>query len=136
MKSRIVLITFFLFSFVIAKANTDPEPSTTCGKGKKENLIGTVIQSDSKKPLKDVNVTAYLVSKKEKTIVTDDDGSFSFGELKPGVYKLVFEKAGFKKITKEKVVIKTDEAFQINIEMIEQTGGFDLLPSPLHFTDF
>lgn len=136
MKFRILLMTFFLFSFVIAKANTDPEPSGTCLKGKKENLIGTVTHSDNKKPLKDVNVTAYLVSKKEKTIVTDDEGSFAFGELKPGVYKLVFEKAGYKKITKEKVVVKTDEAFQLNIEMIEQSGGFDLLPSPLHFTDF
>jgi hypothetical protein len=135
MKSRILLLAFFLFSFVIAKA-TDPEPSTTCVKGKKENLIGTVIHSDNKKPLKDVNVTAYLVSKKEKTIATDEDGTFAFGELKPGVYKLVFEKAGYKKITKEKVVIKTDEAFQLNIEMIEASAGFDLLPSPLHFTDF
>ena len=136
MKFRILLMTLFLFIFVAAKANTDPEPSNTCLKGKKENLIGTVIHSDNKKPLKDVNVTAYLVSKKEKTIVTDEEGAFAFGELKPGVYKLVFEKAGYKKITKEKVVIKTDEAFQLNIEMIEQAGGFDLLPSPLHFTDF
>lgn len=126
---------FFLFSFAIAKANTDPEPSN-CVKGKKESLIGTVIHSDNKKPIKDVNVTAYLVSKKEKTTATDDDGAFTFGALKPGVYKLVFEKAGYKKITKEKVVIKTDESFQLNIEMIETTGGFDLLPSPLHFTDF
>jgi 5-hydroxyisourate hydrolase-like protein (transthyretin family) len=136
MKSRIVLLLFFMFSFVIAKANTDPEPAPTCGKGKKESLVGTVIHSDSKKPLKDVNVTAYLVSKKEKAIVTDDDGTFTFGELKPGVYKLVFEKAGYKKITKEKVVIKTDESFQLNIEMIESSGAFELLPSPLHFTDF
>ena len=135
MKSRILLLAFFLFSFVIAKA-TDPEPTSTCVKGKKENLIGTVIHSDNKKPLKDVNVTAYLVSKKEKTIATDEDGAFAFGELKPGVYKLVFEKAGYKKITKEKVVIKTDEAFQLHIEMIESSGGFELLPSPLHFTDF
>jgi hypothetical protein len=55
--------------------------------------------------------------------------------LKPGVYKFVFEKAGFKKVTKDKVVVRTDEAFQLNIEMI-QDNGFDLMPSPLHFTDF
>ena len=56
-------------------------------------------------------------------------------ELKAGVYKFVFEKAGFKKVTKDKVVVRTDEAFQLNIEMI-QDNGFDLMPSPLHFTDF
>ena len=85
--------------------------------------------------MKDVVVTAYLVSKKEKIVITDEEGSFAFDELKPGTYKFIFEKAGFKKITKEKVVIKTDEAFQLNIEMIE-SNDFDIMPSPLLFADF
>ena len=55
-----------------------------------------------------------------------------FDELKPGTYKFVFEKAGFKKITKEKVVIKTDEAFQLNIEMIE-SSDYEIMPSPFSF---
>lgn len=133
MKSKILLLAIFVLSFGIAQAKTDPEPTNT--KGKKDDLVGVVFQSDSKKPIKDVNVTAYLVSRKEKAVVTDDDGTYAFNELKPGTYKFVFEKAGFKKVTKDKVVVKTDEAFQLNIEMIE-TKGFDLLPSPLHFTDF
>ena len=61
--------------------------------------------------------------------MTDEEGSFAFDELKPGTYKFVFEKAGYKKITKEKVVIKTDEAFQMNIEMIENID-FEIMPSP------
>ena len=85
--------------------------------------------------MKDVTVTAYLVSKKEKMVMTDDEGGFAFDELKPGTYKFVFEKAGFKKVTKEKVVVKTDEAFQLNIEMIE-SDTYDLMPSPFHFSDF
>jgi hypothetical protein len=134
MKTKIVLLSIFLLSFCIAKANTDPEPSTV--KGKKDDIVGMVtFQSDNKKPIKDVNVTAYLVTRKEKTVLTGDDGTYAFDELKPGVYKFVFEKAGFKKVTKDKVVVKTDEAFQLNIEMI-QDNGFDLMPSPLHFTDF
>jgi len=76
-----------------------------------------------------------LVSKKEKVVFTEDNGTYAFDELKPGTYKFIFEKAGFKKITKEKVVIKTNEAFQLNIEMITQ-NDFDILPSPFHFTDF
>lgn len=133
MKTRLFLLGLFLISFTIAKANTEPEPIAT--KGKKDDLVGSVIQVDGKKPLKDVNVTAYLVSRKEKTVLTGEDGTYAFDDLKPGTYKFVFEKAGFKKVTKEKVVVKTDEAFQLNIEMIENTA-FDLLPSPLHFTDF
>ena len=65
--------------------------------------------------------------------MTDDEGGFAFDELKPGTYKFVFEKAGFKKITKEKVVIKTDEAFQMNIEMIENSD-FEIMPSPFYFS--
>ncbi len=125
------MLTIFLLGFVMAKASGDgPGP----GDGKKDDLNGTVIHSETKKPLKDVTVTAYLVSKKEKIELTDEDGGFSFDELKAGTYKFIFEKAGYKKITKEKVVIKTDDAFQLNIEMIESTD-LDIMPSPFHFSN-
>lgn len=117
-----------LLGFVIARANTD-DPGTG---GKKDDINGTVVNSETKKPLKDVSVTAYLVSKKEKVVLTDEEGGFAFDELKPGTYKFIFEKAGYKKITKEKVVVKTDEAFQLNIEMIE-SNDFEIMPSPFHF---
>lgn len=133
MKSRFILLGIFILSFGIAQASTDPE--TPSPKGKKDDLVGFVFQSDSRKPIKDVNVTAYLISKKEKTVLTGEDGTYAFDELKPGTYRFVFEKAGFKKVTKEKVVVRTDEAFQLNIEMVQEPG-FDLLPSPLHFADF
>jgi hypothetical protein len=130
MKSRIFLLAVVLLGFSFyAQANNGP------GDGKKDDIMGTVINSDNKKPLKDVSVTAYLVSKKEKIELTNDEGNFSFDELKPGTYKFVFEKAGFKRVTREKVVVRTDEAFQLNIEMIE-SNGFDLMPSPFHFSDY
>ncbi len=130
MKPRILLLTVCLLGFVLVQASTEPGE----GKGKKDDLNGIVVNSDSKKPLKDVSVTAYLVSKKEKVVFTDEDGNFSFDELKPGTYKFIFEKSGFKKVTKEKVIVKTDEAFQLNIEMIE-SNDVDLMPSPFHFMD-
>lgn len=135
MKNKLLLLALGLCGSLMAKAYTGTEPGNPGIGGKKSDFVGVVLQSDSKKPLKEVIVTAYLTSKKEKTIHTDDAGSFSFGELKPGTYKFIFEKSGFKKVTKEKVVIKTDEAFQMNIEMIENRD-FDLVPSPLIFTDF
>jgi len=128
MKQKFLLLAISLFGFVAAKACADPGD----GKGKKDELNGVVLHAETKKPLKDVSITAYSVSKKEKIVVTDDWGNFAFDELKPGTYKFVFEKAGFKRITKEKVVIKTDEAFQMNIEMIE-SNDFEIMPSPFHF---
>ena len=134
MKQKLFMLAISLLGFVAVKASggsSGPGDEN----GKKDDLNGTVVNSETKKPLKDVSVTAILISKKEKVVVTEEDGGYAFDELKPGTYKFVFEKAGFKKITKEKVVIKTDEAFQLNIEMIEQ-NDFDIMPSTLHFSEF
>ena len=133
MKPKIFLLSLCLLGFAIAKASTDPDPCNS--KNKVCEVNGMILDSDHKKPLKDVTITAYSSSKKEKTVQTDEDGTFSFDELKSGTYKFVFEKVGFKKVTKEKVVIKTDETFQLNIEMIENKD-LDLAPSPFHFSDF
>ena len=129
MKQKLLLLITTCFGFVAAQANNgDPGNGTA----KKDELNGVVVHAETKKPLKDVNVTAILVSKKEKSTATDDDGSFNFDQLKPGVYKFIFEKTGFKKVTKDKVVIKTDEAFQLNIEMME-AEEYDIMPSPFSF---
>jgi hypothetical protein len=130
MKRKILLLTVSVFGFVLAKANATVDPDAHLGK--KDDLVGVVVNSDNKKPLKDVSVTAYSATKKEKVAVTDESGNFSFDELKPGTYKFIFEKTGFRKVTKEKVLVKTDESFQLNIEMIEY-NDIDLMPSPFHF---
>ncbi len=121
------MLAISLLGFIVAKADTGDGP----GDGKKDDLNGIVFHSETKKPLKDVSVTAMLVSKKEKIVLTEEDGEYAFDELKPGIYKFIFEKVGFKKITKEKVVIKTDEAFQLNIEMIE-LSDYEIMPSPFN----
>lgn len=133
MKPRVFLLAISLLVFAAAKASTDPDPRSD--KKKVDEVNGIIFDSDHKKPLKDVTITAYSVSKKEKSVQTDEEGNYAFDELKPGVYKFVFEKAGFKKVTKEKVVVKTDETFQMNIEMIG-TNDLEMMPSPFHFSDF
>jgi len=120
----LLLISFFVLGSLIAKANTDP--------GKKDDIMGSVTGAEGKKPLKDVCITAYLCSKKEKVVITDGTGAYSFDDLKPGVYKFVFEKEGYKKVIKEKVTVKVDEGFQLDIEML-QDNSTDVMPSPSHF---
>ena len=132
MKQKFLMLAFGLLGFAVANAgNIDPNPGT--GTGKKDDLAGTVFHSESKRPLEGVTVTAVYANKKEKVVQTDEGGVYAFDELRPGTYKFVFEKAGYKKITKEKIIVKTDEAFQMNIEMIENSN-IEILPSPL--TDF
>jgi 5-hydroxyisourate hydrolase-like protein (transthyretin family) len=101
-------------------ADIDPR---TPGKNINE-VAGNIVDVDSKKPISEVTVTAYSANKKEKFVITDEWGRFVFDELKTGIYKLVFEKEGYRK----------DETFQMRIEMIE-ADGFDLLPSPFQFFD-
>ena len=120
----LLLISLFVLGSLIAKANTDP--------GKKDDIMGSVIGAEGKKPLKDVCITAYLCSKKEKVVITDGTGAYSFDDLKPGVYKFVFEKDGYKKVIREKVTVKVDEGFQLDIEML-QDNATDVMPSTSHF---
>ncbi|MBK8952572.1 MAG: carboxypeptidase regulatory-like domain-containing protein [Chitinophagaceae bacterium] len=80
-------------------------------------------------------ITAVLAAKREKAVISNEDGEFAFDELKPGTYKFIFEKIGFKKITKERIIVKTDEAFQLKIEMIE-VDGYDIMPSPFNVGGF
>ena len=131
MKSKIFLLatSFILISLISRagnKCNGGPEP------GKKEDIMGSVVNADNKKPLKDVMVTAVLASKKEKTVLSDCNGGYSFNDLKPGVYKFIFEKEGYKKVVKEKMIAKVDDGFQMDIEMIQEQST-DVMPSPSHF---
>jgi Carboxypeptidase regulatory-like domain len=128
MKPKILLlISTFIFASFMAKANgSDPTI------GKKEDILGSVVNAQGKKPLKDVSVTAYLSSRKEKVVITNGNGAYAFDDLKPGIYKFVFEKEGFKKVVKEKVCVKVDEGFQMDIEMLQDNEA-DLMPSPSHF---
>lgn len=125
-----------IFSVMIARANNTIPGNPSERDTRNDEINGVVLHSENKRPLRDVSITAYSNStKKEKTIQTDESGTYFFDELKPGTYKFVFEKTGYKKQVKDKVVIKTNEAFQLNIEMIE-SHMIEIMPSPLHFSDF
>jgi 5-hydroxyisourate hydrolase-like protein (transthyretin family) len=108
-------------SFVKATSPIDPEM-----------IYGGVRHANSDKPLKDVTITVIqLHNYKEKTLQTDMHGEFGIDDLRPGTYKLVFQKDGYKKVVKDKIIVKSDNAIQLQIEM-EETG-YDLSPSPFHF---
>jgi hypothetical protein len=132
MKNKLILLVAFLLGGYCAIADSGE-------KNKKEDpdVTGTVINAESGKPLKDVSIIAYSAAKKEKVVVSDGTGAYSLIDLKPGtLYKLVFEKDGYKKVVKEKLLFKTSEKYLLNIEMAEDDEAvFDLMPSPHHFSD-
>ena len=129
MKIRILILTCF-FSVVacVAYANNG-----TNGNGPQTDIGGGVVDADSKKPINNVNITAVSHDTKEKWMaVTDNNGNYSFNNIKGGAYKIVFQKDGFRKIIKEKIFIKEDENFQLNTEMSTNTE-MQLIPGLLLF---
>jgi hypothetical protein len=128
-KSFMFLAVTLLGSLVCVANSGDPEPSETI---RRNEVYGTIIHAQSKASMKDVNVTAYVDSKKMKIQQSDNEGNYSFDVSKPGVYKFVFEKSGYKKIVKDNIFIKSDEAFLLNIEMFEMPE-MDLFPSLFNF---
>ena len=131
-KSLLLVALAVMFS-AVALAN--PDPGTGENGVKKCDLLGGVYSYDTKKPIHKVTVTAYSANKKEKVAVTDSNGNYFFDELKPGTYKFVFEKSGYKKLTKEKTITRVDEAYELNVKLQAQSG-MDFMPGPSQFFDF
>lgn len=123
MKQKLLLLLIVgLTACTSSFANNSIDPKTDLG--------GAVLHSQTHKPLKDVTITAYNASKKEKVVVTDSDGNFSFDSLRPGTYRFVFEKDGYKKVSKEKVITRPDEGYDLQV-LMEEHGHFEFVPGLL-----
>jgi len=134
MRWRLLVLTLLCVGASFwAQANITPPDDDIA---KKTDLAGGVYNNDSKKPLGNVTVTAlHLSTKKEKVVLTDADGNYAFTDLEAGTYKFVFAKSGFKKLVKEKVQIRQDEAFQLDIALVPHTT-YDFLPGPFSLSDY
>src|SRR5262245_14424570 len=114
MKHRFLLLIAIVTMGCLQSKATGIDPRNPPGKNINE-VAGNIVDGDSKKPLGEVTITAYSANKKEKFVISDEFGRFEFDELKTGIYKLVFEKVGYRKVVREKVNVKTDETFQMRI---------------------
>jgi hypothetical protein len=129
MKMKLLFLSSFAIgASLFAHANNGTGEEST----RKSDMMGCVFHSETKKPLRDVCITAYMASKKEQVIITNGNGNYSFENLKPGLYKFVFQKDGYKKVTKDKVFIKTDNGFQMDVEMLEYED-FNFMPGAFSF---
>ncbi len=134
-KLLLLLLTCWFACTAVHARNCGKNPDPV-NKKKKDFVNGIVSHASNKRPLKDVLVTAYLNtdSKKEISVQTDEAGNYSLDGLKPGTYKLVFEKTGFRRVTKEKIIIKEEDNVKLNIDLAEISHQI-MMPSPLHFSE-
>ena len=132
MKHKLLLMTLVLCTAAFISRANAMDPGIGTEENKKTDIADGVIHSETKKPLLNVNVIAYSASKKEKTVQTDGNGNYYFNDLNPGTYRLVFEKDGFKRVTRDKVTIRSDEGCQLNITMDEE-DAFQIMPGLFYF---
>ena len=126
-KLTLTSLLIFMGSESIAR-EVEPECETRIST---ETVFGKVLREDSKRPIQNVTVTAIMLNKKEKYTITDTEGEFGIEELKPGMYKFIFEKDGYRRVVKERVNIKLNEPIELNIEMEYLT--YNMVPSPFRF---
>lgn len=136
MKWKLLLLTVVAASAsLLASAKMAP-PGVGDESAKKADLVGGVYNNDTKKPVGSVTITAtHLSSKKEKVVTTDGDGNYTFSDLDAGYYKFAFVKTGYKKVVKDKVLIRQDEAFQIDVALTPHST-YDFLPGPFTFSEY
>ena len=65
-------------------------------------------------------VLVNLGTSERRTVETDDDGNFKFVNLVPGNYRVELEKAGFKRLTREPVVVEVQSA--VRLDLVLQLG--------------
>jgi hypothetical protein len=131
-RNRIVLALVFAacFCFAALLLSSPLSAQSTFG-----SISGTVSDA-SGSSVPDVVVTLTNVGTTAKqTITTGGDGSYTFVNVEPGQYLLEADKAGFKHIKREGVVVQVQQGVRIDVSMevgavsqtVEVTGETPLL---------
>ena len=136
MKWKLLILTVVAAATSLGATAAITPPDAGVESSRRADLLGGVYHNDTKKPLGSVTVTATnIASKKEKVVTTDGEGNYTFTDLEAGYYKFAFVKSGYKKVVKDKVYIRQDEAFQIDVALTPHTT-YDFLPGPFSFSEY
>ncbi|RKG53409.1 TonB-dependent receptor [Corallococcus sp. AB011P] len=96
-------------------------------------IIGTVINTEDKKPAADVVVTATSPNLQgEQTVVTDAQGNYRIPQLPPGTYTLRFEKETFKPYARPEIQLLLNRTIRVNVELLPDsfTQTVDVIGTP------
>ncbi|WP_224241180.1 TonB-dependent receptor [Hyalangium gracile] len=86
-------------------------------------LLGTVVDTTTKKPVADVVVTATSPNLQgEQVVVTDGSGNYRIPQLPAGVYTVRFEKEAFRPYSREGVTLRLDYSVRLNVELIPESA--------------
>jgi hypothetical protein len=86
-------------------------------------LLGTVVDSSTRRPVADVVVTATSPNLQgEQVVVTDASGGYRIPQLPSGVYTLRFEKEAYKPYAREGITVRLDYSVRLNVELLPESA--------------
>nr|WP_241759639.1 von Willebrand factor type A domain-containing protein [Pyxidicoccus parkwaysis] len=87
-------------------------------------IIGTVVDAQSKKPLRDVVITLTSPNLQgEQTVTTDAQGNYRIPQLPPGVYTLRFELEKYKPATRADFQLRLNRTVRVNEQLLPESLG-------------
>ncbi|AKJ05172.1 Ca-activated chloride channel family protein [Archangium gephyra] len=99
-------------------------------------IIGTVMTTDTRKPIADVVVTATSPNLMgEQVVVTDAEGNYRIPQLPPGVYSLRFDKESYRPFLRGGIQVRLDRTVRVNVQMLPESFAEEMIvvtgnPSP------
>ncbi|WP_163998749.1 mucoidy inhibitor MuiA family protein [Pyxidicoccus caerfyrddinensis] len=87
-------------------------------------LLGTVVDTQSRKPVPDTVVTATSPNLQgEQTVVTDAQGNYRIPSLPPGVYTLRLEKEEFRPYARADIQLRPNRTIRVNVDLLPESLG-------------
>ena len=91
-------------------------------------LVGVVVDSATKAPIRDVLVAATSPSLQgEQVAVTDATGTYRIPQLPPGAYLVRFEKETYRPFTRGEFRLDADRTLRLNVELLPELLGEEVL---------
>jgi hypothetical protein len=85
-------------------------------------ITGTIINTETKKPVPDAVVTATSPSLQgEQAVLTDKSGTYRIPQLPPGSYTLRVEADAFKPYSRGGITLRAGTTIRVNVELLPDT---------------
>ncbi|MGH9839893.1 MAG: carboxypeptidase regulatory-like domain-containing protein [Blastocatellia bacterium] len=114
MHQKLLQALFALILFVTCLAGAS-QAQTFYG-----SVVGNVADSNGAVVPSARVLLVNLGTSERRTVETDTDGNFKFVNLVPGNYRVELEKAGFKRLTREPVLVEVQSA--VRLDLVLQIG--------------
>jgi hypothetical protein len=102
-------MNFLLFIFMFAILSHPTEEKTG-------GLTGTVLDATNEISLANINVNILSTTHQQ---LTDDNGSFEFKDLIPGVYDIEFKSIWYQPLKLDSIEVKADERIVLKVSLLK-----------------